>query len=583
MRVPPITIFAILLGGSAAAQLTERESVNSNGTQGNSYSYSPAVSSDGRFVAFFSLASNLVTPDSNSSWDVFVRDRQLGATERASVDSSGAQGNWDSEYPVLSADGRYVAFESLASNLVGGDTNAAWDVFVHDRFSGTTERVSVDSSGAQANSDSRSASISADGRYVAFASSAGNLAAGGSLGTWNIYVRDRQTGTTECVGASADSDSGAPAISGDGRYVAFWSYATNLVPNDTNSCRDVFVYDRSTQLTERVSVDSAGAQANAESADPALSGDGRYVAFWSDATQLVGGDTNGARDVFVHDRQFGTTERVSVDSSGAQANGECSFPSLSANGDLLVFSSSASNLAPGGALGEQVFLHDRQSGATTLASVDTNGNPGNSWSSAAQISGDGNYVAFLSPSTNLVPNDTNAHEDIFVRDRGTSAVHAFCFGDGGVIFCPCLNFGLPGHGCDNSAGTSGATLSSNGTPSLAADNLQFSAAGELPSALSIVLQGSLAINPVNFGDGLRCAGGALKRLYVKSAVGGAVVAPVSGDLSVSARSAALGDTINQGDTRIYQVYYRDPNASFCPAPTGNTFNISSALSVLWGS
>ena len=576
-----------LLASAASAQLTERASVGAGGTQGNWYSYAPSVSADGRFVAFFSWSTNLVSSDTNSSWDVFVRDRQSLATERVSLDSNGVQGNWDSQYPAISADGSCVGFESLASNLVTGDTNGASDVFVRNRLASTTERVSVDPSGAQANAESGSASLSADGRFVAFWSAASNLTSGDTNGHRDIFVRDRLNATTERVsvtsnGAQADSDSGAPSISADGRYVAFWSDATNLVPGDTNGCRDIFVHDRQTGTTARASVDTSGAQANAESGAPALSADGHCVAFWSSATQLVAGDTNSCRDVFVRDLQTGTTERASLDSSGAQANDESFFPALSADGRLLVFTSWATNLVSGGALGEQVYLRDRQAGTTELASCDTNGTPGVSWSAAPRVSGDGNYIAFVSLASNLVTGDTNGHEDIFLRDRGLSAVNAFCFGDGGITFCPCLNLGVPGRGCDNSAATGGATLSAIGTPSLAADTLQFTSSGELPSALSIVLQGNVAINPSNFGDGLRCAGGSLKRLYAKNAVAGVVVAPASGDAPVSARSAALGDALAQGNTRFYQVYYRDPNATFCPAPSGNTFNISSALSVLWG-
>jgi hypothetical protein len=167
----------------------------------------------------------------------------------------------------------------------------------------------------------------------------------------------------------------------------------------------------------------------------------------------------------------------------------------------------------------------------------------------------------------------------------TNAVGAtpFCFGDGTAGPCPCNNAGIAGHGCQNSASTGGSVLTATGTSSLSADTLQFTASGELPVALSILLQGNLTISAISFGDGLRCTGGNLKRLYVKSASGGVVTAPVSGDLSVSARSAALGDTIPLGATRNYQFYYRDPNPTFCASPLGSTFNVSNAMAVVWGS
>jgi len=159
---------------------------------------------------------------------------------------------------------------------------------------------------------------------------------------------------------------------------------------------------------------------------------------------------------------------------------------------------------------------------------------------------------------------------------------AFCFGDGATAACPCANSGATGHGCENSASTGGALLTGSGVPSLSADTLQLSTSGELPTALSIVLQGTTSIAPVTYGDGLRCVGGTLKRLYARSASGGAVVAPQAGDPSVSARSAALGDPISSGATRNYQVYSRDPNPGFCTSPPGGTFNVSNAIAIVWG-
>jgi hypothetical protein len=158
----------------------------------------------------------------------------------------------------------------------------------------------------------------------------------------------------------------------------------------------------------------------------------------------------------------------------------------------------------------------------------------------------------------------------------------YCFGDGTDQFCPCFNSGMTGHGCENSASTGGSVLSLTGTASLAADTAVFTASGELPSVLSVLVQGSSTIFPANYGDGLRCVSGTLKRLYTKSASSGVVVAPQGGDPTVSSRSAALGDTITAGSTRYYQIYHRDPNPTFCPDPVGSTFNISNGISVVWG-
>src|SRR5207244_2293689 len=201
-----LVLLTALWGRSAGAQTTERVSVASDGTtEGNDASLGSALSADGRFVAFDSAATDLVAGDTNGVSDVFVHDRQTGTTERVSVASDGAQGNGKSVFlsfafpPALSADGRFVAFVSFATNLVAGDTNGATDVFVHDRQTGTTERVSVASDGAESNAACLGSALSADGRFVAFQSDATHLAPGDTNGTASALVRDRQTGTTERV------------------------------------------------------------------------------------------------------------------------------------------------------------------------------------------------------------------------------------------------------------------------------------------------------------------------------------------------------------------------------------------------
>jgi hypothetical protein len=232
--------------------LTERVSVSSAGDQGNGDSYCPSIDADGRFVAFYSEASNLVPGDTNGKPDFFVHDRETGLTERVSVSSTGEQANgWPgSTTASISADGRYVAFSSWATNLVPGDTNGQMDVFLRDRLAGTTERVSVSSSGAQGNNESGGAAVSADGRFVEFGSYASNLAPGDANGKRDIFVRDRLTGLTERVSVSSfgdegDDDSQYPTgISADGRFAVFDSLASNLVPGDTNGHVDVFVHDR---------------------------------------------------------------------------------------------------------------------------------------------------------------------------------------------------------------------------------------------------------------------------------------------------------------------------------------------------
>lgn len=395
---------------------TERVSVDSNGQEGNWLSRGPAISADGRYVAFYSLATNLVISDTNDAWDVFVHDRETGATEQVSVDSNGQQGDFSSLYLDLSADGLYLAFHSYATNLVLSDTNDTADIFLHDRWSGVTEMVSLTSDEEQANGFSTSPAVSADGLYVAFRSYATNL---GTFG--GAYVRDRLLGVTEQVDVNATGEPGNDYtsnldISADGRYIVFDSYATNLVNGDTNAAKDVFVRDRLLGITERVSIASGGEESNDNSQQPAISDDGRYVIFHSYANNLVSGDTNGTPDVFVRDLNLGITGRISIDSSGQQGNGPSYAGDLSADGRYATFSSSASNLVPDDTNSQaDVFVHDQLTRLTYRASVDPAGQEGNGGSGGPTISAEGGYIAFQSDADNLVANDTNGYEDIFVH------------------------------------------------------------------------------------------------------------------------------------------------------------------------
>jgi Tol biopolymer transport system component len=401
--------------------VVERVSVSTAGQQGTLGSLAPALSADGWYVAFASEASNLVAGDTNSAVDVFVRDRVTGVTQRVSVSSAGSQGTDDSFSPAISADGRYVAFASSAPNLVSGDTNGRDDIFVRDRVAGVTQRVSASTAGAQANDDSSAAAISSDARYVAFVSYASNLVTGDTNLAADIFVHDRTTGVTQRVsissaGSQAMDDSRSPAISGDGRYVAFVSHAPNLVSADNNFSADVFVHDRTTASTERVSVRAAaGIQGNDDCAGVSISSDGRYVVFGSDADNLVTGDANGVMDVFLRDRTLATTERVSISGTGAEGNEASSSPSVSADGRYVAFASLATNLVTGSALGTlDVFVRDRTVGTTRRVSADTLGSAGNDDSRTPSVSAGGLAVAFDSYATNLVTGDTNDWNDVFV-------------------------------------------------------------------------------------------------------------------------------------------------------------------------
>jgi Ca2+-binding RTX toxin-like protein len=385
-----------------------RVSVATDGTQGNNQSDSPSISADGRYVAFSSDASNLVSGDTNGARDIFVKDLRTGTTKRISVTSDGTQGNNGSYTPSISADGRYVAFSSDASNLVSGDTNGARDIFVNDLQTGITKRISVASDGIQGNSASYTPSISADGRYVAFSSPASNLVSGDTNDASDIFVKDLQAGTTKRI--SVASFSYAPSISADGRYVAF-SYGA----------RDISVNDLQTGITKPISVASDGTQGNNISLYPSISADGHHVAFSSSASNLVSGDTNRymRTRIFVKDLQTGTTQRISVASDGTQGNGNSYRPSISADGRYVAFESNDGNLVSGDTNStDDIFVNDLQTGTTKRISVASDGTQGNNGSYTPSISTDGRYVAFSSPASNLVSGDTNGAQDIFVYDRG---------------------------------------------------------------------------------------------------------------------------------------------------------------------
>ena len=434
----PVLVAAALAAAAATSAPTApmlRVSVSSSGAQGNRDSFAAGISANGRFVVINSLATTLVRGDTNGRYDVFVR---------VSVSSSGAQatGGRDafggSVSGGVSADGRYVVFQSDASNLVRGDTNGVEDIFVRDRKSGRTTRLSVDSHGRQASGGSWFPAISADGRYVAFQSLASNLVRGDTNRLSDVFVRDLATGRTTRVSVAshgrqarcgADScESTSPALSAHGRYVAFQSSATNLVPRDTNRLGDVFVHDRRTGTTSRVSVRSDGKQAagdrtNTGSNAPAISADGRYVAFHSLDTNLVARDTNRTGDIFVRDLKLHRTTRVSVSSAEAQANGESlGGLTISADGRFVAFTSLASNLVRGDANDiTDVFLRDLKTGTTALVSRGLRGVLGDDASAVGgagaglELSSGARFLAFSSWAANFVPRDTNDKPDAFVR------------------------------------------------------------------------------------------------------------------------------------------------------------------------
>jgi Tol biopolymer transport system component len=343
---------------------------------GNGGSGNAAISGDARFVAIASAASDLVRGDTNGVYDVFVRDRLRGVTVRASVGPRGSQANARTGLSGISRNGRFVLMWSDASNLVAGDTNGTADVFVRDRVAKSTERVSIGPAGRQLDTESGQAAISADGRFVAFSS-------GG-----NVFVRDRVSASTELVGRGA-----MPAVSADARSVAL---------NDGDG--HIVVRDRSTGSTELVSVDSSGGILPGDALVPTISADGRFVAFLVEPRRPATGE---ARDVlYVRDRLRKTTTRV------ASSIGN---PTIAPDGRTVAYEGGR----PGGL--QEVIVRDLASGRTEVASVSTLGRAENapSWVGSGPLSSSGRFVAFYSEASNLVPADRNGSSDVFVRDRRT--------------------------------------------------------------------------------------------------------------------------------------------------------------------
>jgi Tol biopolymer transport system component len=589
---------------------TTRVSVAPGGVQGDGHSYHPSFSPDGRFVAFESEATNLVPGDTNGANDIFLVDLHTGAIKRVSVDSNGVQGNQDSSWPSVSSDGRYVAFASYASNFTPIDFNVALDVFVRDTVANTTTLVSASISGiGTGNAGSWAPRITPDGRFVAFFSSASDIRTGApdTNGFIDVYLFDAQTGVNTLVsvgsqGQQGDWDSGdnwaitgsVPAVSADGRYVAFESYATNFLANDVNyHAEDVFLRDTLLGTTTLVSASASGAQALNYSRAPAISADGRYVAFQSPASNLVPGDTNGGGDVFVKDTLTGAIERVDVGPGGSQGSGgshtggggfspvPITGTAISADGRFVGFGSKFTNLvAPDANDFFDVFVHDRLLAKTTLVSVSSMNVQGDDMSIDMAISGDGSLVAFDSFATNLVAGDTNGVQDVFLR-KVLVPYSSFCFGDESTLAtpCPCANTGEIGHGCENSKTTGGGLCFAEGTASVASDTIAIHAFGLPHSSVAIFLQGTLQQNGglgTVLGDGLRCLAGTQIRLghHATSNSGSASFGfGVAGDPSVSTR----GMIPSAGGVRYYQVHYRD-GAAFC---TSDSFNWTNAIRIAW--
>lgn len=421
-----LVLVTMLMVSSAAARpaTLRRLSEAPDGSQANGESYEPSLSRDGSLVVFSSDASNLVAQESQEI-DVYLFRAESDSLELVVRDRDGGPPNDGSRSAEISANGRYVAFASTASDLVEGDDNEAADVFVRDLETGTNEIVSVARDGELGNRYSGSPRISANGRFVAFDSRARNLSRFPDRNRKNdVFIHDRKKGTTNRVsvsskGREADDNSYVVGVSDDGRRVAFVSFADNLVPDDTNEVGDAFVYDRDAKKLVRASVSSTEKEAFEGGFATDLSPDGRYVVFYSWDDDLVPGDTNESSDVFVRDLREGTTLRVSLADDESQANNYShNEAQISADACLVTFDSGASNLVEGDTNGHNdVFVRDRCNGTTERLSVRPDGTEGNADSARPRISADGSHVAFATEATNLGGNDSNELEDVFLAKR----------------------------------------------------------------------------------------------------------------------------------------------------------------------
>ncbi len=375
-----------------------RVSVDSNGGQANGGSVRPVISGDGRFVVFESSATNLIVGEANPSGGLFLHDNQTGQTTRVAIDGESAS---------ISNDGRFIAYvvEAPVSN-----TEYTSNVYLYDRTAGTTTLVSAGLDGNPGNGHSDGPAVSSDGRFVAFSSEATNLVNNDTDNVTDVFVRDLQANTTAWVsaalnGGQPDGSSGFPSMSADGRYVAFLSRAANLVSGDSNDVTDVFVRDLQTGTTTLASVNSSGVQANKGSSDPSISANGRYVSFSTNSDNLYSLDTMGFEYVYVHDLQTGETKLASLWSDGNQMIGHSEYSVLSADGRYAAFSyDDKGDSMPT----RWIYVHDLLTGQTTL------GAPGDS-PGMPSISGDGHLLAFNTSLSNLVSGDTNGVDDVFIH------------------------------------------------------------------------------------------------------------------------------------------------------------------------
>ncbi|MFT7671488.1 MAG: Tol biopolymer transport system component [Planctomycetota bacterium] len=477
-----------------------------------------------------------------------------------------------------------MAFYSEASNIShNGDNNGLRDAFLYDRINNRVRRISLSSSGVEGNGNTgvrgerRGIDISDDGMLVVYSSQANNLVSGDTNLTSDIFMYTHVGQTTTRLnmngGVQSNGSSQNPAISGDGSVVAYMTGATNQGTVDTNGLADIYYLDVLTLAAQRASVSSLGAESNGTGLSPAINRTGSVIAFESNSTNLVPGDTLGHFDVFVRDLAgSGTTERASLTWDGQEAINYAYQVTLSADGNRVGFTSAAGNMVPGGGGTSSVYLRDRSLGTVERWGEDSAGGVGFSGSEDACLDSSGYRMAFASLAP-LVAADANGLIDIYVTGCGPAGT-SYCGGP--ALACPCSNAGSAGRGCENSSTTGGALCQAFGTPSVSADDLYLVSYGTGASVPVLYFQGESLLGGgtgVPFGDGVRCVGTNIKRLGVKIAVGGYAEFGTGSDTPISIQGA-IGIL---GGTHYYQAWYRD-TAAYC---TSSVFNVSNAIEIVW--
>ncbi len=562
---------ALVLTSSAAQSVVKRIQVSPGGADPNSsvtYPSTPrrSLSADGRFFAFASHASNLVAGDVNLQGDVFVHDRLLHTTRLVSVSTTGVQGNQASSDPSISDDGNLVAFFSGSTTLVPGAPSQFGGIFVRDVAAGITTRENFGPGGVDPNQTCTYHALSGDGLRLLFLSKASNLVPNDSQSTRDVFVRDRVSGAVTCIsvtpsGQPGNDNSETATISRNGRYVVFQSFASDLVAGDTNGRDDLFVRDLTTGVTELLTPDLAGLSPWSLGVGSA-SDDGRFIAFSSSASSLVVGDVNGLPDVFLRDRGLGLTTLISATPLGGPAYGTSSYPVISADGSVVVYTSTASDLTANDFNGQtDVFRWDRATGVTSLVSVNPDGTSGTGLSANADLSANGRTIAFRSNATDLITGPAGLHEREYVSEVGALSLTYCTAGTSGIGCVP----SIAPIGAPSATAASQFTIRVSGVDGQRTGTIFYS-----------VDDPDLGALPWGATSSSFCLKLPVQRTPAQ-ATGGSVGA-CDGQLQlnwnsfVSANSGALGAPFTAGTTIHAQGWYRDPANS-------KTSSLSNALAI----